>query len=140
MTIRNLAIVTAIVALVNGLQGLLIPAQFIAPWGIELPEAGLLVTRIFGAHVLSLAVIDWFARNDLRGGARPGAERGIVLANVLLPAVTIVILVVGIVGGIVSAFGWATVALLAVLGVGWVYFGLLERGTGRTDALSRGGA
>jgi hypothetical protein len=129
MTIHNLAIVTAVVALVNGGQGLLIPAQFIAPWGIELPGAGLLVTRIFGAHVLSLAVIDWFARNDLRGGGRPGAERGIVLANVLLPAVTIGILVVAILGGVVSAFAWATVALLAILGVGWAYFGLLERGT-----------
>jgi hypothetical protein len=134
MTIRTLAIATAAVAMFNGSAGLLVPAAFIAPFGIELPEAGLLVTRIWGAHVLSLAVIDWFARNDLRGGGRPGAERGIVLANVLLPAVTIVILVVGILGGIVSALAWGTVALLAVLAIGWIYFGLLERGTGWTAA------
>jgi len=127
MNIRNLAIVTALVALVNGLTWLLVPAQFTAPLGIELPEGGLLVTRMLGAHVLSLAVIDWFARNDLRGGGRPGAERGIVLANVLLPAVTIVLFVVAILGGIVSAFGWATVALLAILAIGWTYFGLLRQ-------------
>jgi hypothetical protein len=134
MTIRTVAIVTAVVATVNGSAGLLVPAQFLAPMGVELPESGLLVTRIWGAHVLSLAVIDWFARNDLRGGGRPGAERGIVLANVLLPAVTIVILVVGILGGMVSAFGWGTVALLAILAIGWIYFGLLERATDGTPA------
>jgi hypothetical protein len=123
----NLAIVTALVALFNGLRGLVVPAQFNAAFGIELPEADLLITQILGAHVLGLAVIDWFARNDLRGGGRPGAERGIVLANVLLPAATIALLVVAILGGIVSPVPWATVALLAILVIGWTYFGLLRQ-------------
>lgn len=133
MTIRNLAIVSAVLAVLFGLGALLVPAQFLAPFGVELPEAGLLVTRLFGAHLVALSVVDWFARDDLRGGGRPGTERGIVLANILAPALSIVLVVTGMLGGIVGAIGWVNVALLAIIGVGWIYLGLLG-GTDGTPA------
>jgi hypothetical protein len=131
MTIRNLAIVSAVLAWLFGLAALLVPAPFLAPFGVELPEAGLLVTRLFGAHLVALGVVDWFARDDLLGGGRPGTERGIVLANVLTPALSIVLLVTGMLGGIVGALGWVNVALLAIVGAGWVYLGLLRGTDGR---------
>src|SRR5688572_9228074 len=127
MNIHNLAVVSAVVAGLFGITALLIPAQFLAVYGVELPEAGLVMTRLFGAHVLAIAVLDWFARNDLRGGGRPGAERGIVQVNVLSPTLTIILVVVAILGGLVNVFGWVSVAVLAVLGIAWVYLGLLER-------------
>ena len=86
------------------LAGLLAP--FLAVFAVELPEAGLVVTRLFGANVLGIAVLDWFARDDLRGGGRPGAERGIVLVNVLSPTLSIILVVGAIVGGIVNELGW----------------------------------
>ena len=109
-----------------GLPALLVPAQFVAPFGVELPEAGLLTTRLFGGHLLALAVVDWFARNDLRGGGRPGTERGIVIANMLAPTLSIVILLAELFGGMVNAIAWVNVAVLAVIVAAWVYFGLLE--------------
>ena len=128
MNLHNLAVVSTVVAGLFGLAALLVPAQFLAVYGVKLPEAGLLVTRLFGAQVLAIAVLDWFARNDLRGGGQPGAERGIVLVNVLSPALTIVLLVGAILGGIVKELGWVTVVLLAVIGIAWIYLGgLLER-------------
>lgn len=126
MTIRTLAVVSAVLAALFGLPALLVPAQFVAPFGVELPEAGLLTTRLFGAHLLALAVVDWFARNDLRGGGQPGTERGIVIANLLTPTLNIVLLVAAVFGGIVNALAWVNVLFLAVIGAGWVYFGLLE--------------
>jgi hypothetical protein len=77
--------------------------------------------------VLGIAVLDWFARDDLRGGGRHGAERGIVLVNVLSPTLSIILVVGAIVGGIVNELGWVTVAILAVIGIAWVYLGLMER-------------
>ena len=127
MNIRSLAVVSAVVAGLFGLTALLVPAQFLALYGVELPEAGLVMTRLFGAHVLAIAVLDWFARNDLRGGSRPGAERGIVLVNLLSPALTVILVVAAILGGLVNAFGWVSVAILAVIGLAWLYLGLLER-------------
>src|SRR5919106_411567 len=127
MNIRNIAVASAVVAALFGLAALLVPAQFLALYGVELPEAGVVVTRLFGAHVLAIAVLDWFARNDLRGGGQPGAERGIVLVNVLSPALTIVLVVGAILGGLINEFGWVSVAILAVLGIAWIYLGLLER-------------
>jgi hypothetical protein len=127
MNIRNLAVVSAIVAGLFGLGALLFPAPFVAFFGVELPEAGLVMTRLFGAHVLAIAVLDWFARDDLRGGGQPGAERGIVLVNVLSPALSIVLVVMAILAGIANELGWVNVAILAVLGMAWVYLGLVER-------------
>ena len=127
MNIHNLAVISAVVAGLFGLAALFLPAPFLALFGVELPEAGLVVTRLFGANVLAIAVLDWFARDDLRGGGRPGAERGIVLVNVLSPTLSIVLIVGAIFAGIVNALGWVTVAILAVLGIAWVYLGLLER-------------
>lgn len=134
MNIRNLAVVSALLALLFGLAALLVPAQFVAPYGVELPDAGLVTTRLFGGHLVAIGVLDWYARNDLRGGGRAGAERGIVLANLLSPALSIVIVVVAFLGGIVNALAWVNVALLALLVIGWIYLGLLERGTGGTPA------
>ena len=133
MNMRNLAVVSAVVAGLFGLTALLLPAPFLAVFGVELPEAGLVVTRLFGANVLGIAVLDWFARDDLRGGGRPGAERGIVLVNVLSPTLSIILVVGAIFGGIVNALGWVTVAILAVLGVAWVYLGLVERPGAATE-------
>jgi hypothetical protein len=127
MNIHNLAVVSAVVAGLFGLGALLVPAPFVGFFGVELPEAGLVMTRLFGAHVLAIAVLDWFARNDLRGGGRPGAERGIVLVNVLSPALSIILVAGAILAGIVNELGWVNVAILAVLGIAWVYLGLLER-------------
>ena len=134
MTIRTLAVASAVVAALYGLGALLVPVQFLAPFGVELPEAGLLTTRLFGANLLALAVIDWFARNELRGGGQPGAERGIVLANVLSPTLSIIVVVAAIFGDIVNALGWVNVGLLAVIAAAWLVLGLLERPAAGTAA------
>ena len=127
MNIRNLAVVSAVVAGLFGLAALFVPAPFLAVFGVELPEAGLVMTRLFGAHVFAIAVLDWFALNDLLGGGRAGAERGIVLVNVLSPALSIILVGAAVLGGIANELGWVSVAILAVLGIAWVYLGILER-------------
>jgi hypothetical protein len=127
MTMRTVAIASAAIGALFGLAALLVPAQFVASFGVELPEAGLLTTRLFGAHVLAIAVIDWFARDDLPGEAKDGAERGIVIANLLSLTLSMILVAAAAVAGIVNAFGWVNVGILAVLAVAWLYFGLFAR-------------
>ena len=134
MTIRTLAVVSAVLAALFGLPALLVPAQFVAPFGVELPEAGLLTTRLFGAHLLALAVVDWFARSDLRGGGQPGWERGIVIANILAPALSIILVVAAILAGVINALGWVNAGILSVIAAAWLYFGLMERRAADTAA------
>jgi hypothetical protein len=129
MTMRTVAVVSAAIGALLGLAALLVPAQFVAPFGVELPEAGLLVTRLFGVHLLALAVVDWFARDDLPGDGEPGTEQGIVIANLLTLTVSTILLVAAILAGTVNALGWANAAILVVLAVAWLYFGLLRQGT-----------
>jgi hypothetical protein len=129
MTMRTVAIASAAIAALFGLAALLVPAQFVAAFGVELPEAGLLTARLFGVHVLAIAVIDWFARDDLPGESQDGAERGIVIANLLTLTLSIILVSAAALAGIVNAFGWVNVGLLAVIDVAWLYFGLLQRKT-----------
>ena len=124
MNIRILAIVSAAFAAINGLAALLAPAQFVAPYGVELPEAGLVITRLFGAHLLPLAALDWISRNDLAEAPRRGARLGVVVANILTPALGIIVVVIAVAAGTISQLGWVNVVLLAVLLIAWVYYGL----------------
>ena len=126
MSIRVLATVTAAIAGLLGLGALLVPAQFVAPYGVELDEAGLLMARLLGAHLVPLAVLNWLARDDLE--RRTGARAGIVAANVATPALSIVVTALATVSGVVNELGWGQIALLAVLLVGWVYYGVMDRG------------
>jgi hypothetical protein len=134
MTMRTVAIVSAALGALFGLAALLVPAQFVALFDVELPEAGLLVTRLFGVGLLAVAVIDWFARDALPGTGQPGTEQGIVIANVLSLTLTFILVVAATLAGTVNALGWANAGLLAVIAVAWLYFGLLQRGTDATTA------
>jgi hypothetical protein len=127
MTMRTVAIASAALGALFGLAALLAPAQFVALFDVELPEAGLLTTRLFGVGLLAVAVIDWFARDALPGTGQPGTERGIVIANVLSLTLTIILVVGATLAGTVNALGWVNGGLVAVLDVAWIYFGLLQR-------------
>jgi len=126
MNIRNVALLSVVVVVPFGLAALLVPAQFLALYGVELSDAGLVMTRLFGVQLLSIALVDWFARHDLRGGGQPGAERGIVAANIFSPALSTFLIIAATLGGTINALGWANVVILAVLAAAWVYVGLLK--------------
>ena len=134
MTMRTVAIASAALGALFGLAALLVPAQFVALFDVELPEAGLLTTRLFGVGLLAVAVIDWFARDALPGTGQPGTERGIVIANLLSLTLTTMLVVSATLSGTINALGWANAGLLAVVAVAWLYFGLLARGTAATTA------
>ena len=126
MHIGTLAAISAVVAALLGFAAMLVPAQFLAPFGVELDDAGLFTTRLFGSHLVGLAAINWFARDDLRDTPRDrGARRAIALGNLLTPALSITIVVTALLAGTVNALAWAIVALLALLLVSWAYYGFM---------------
>lgn len=126
MNIRNVALASAVAVLPFGLAALLVPAQFLALYGVELSEAGLVMTRLFGVHVLIIALVDWLARNDLRRASEPGAHRGIVAMNIFSPTLSLFLILGATLGGTINALGWVNVAILAALAATWVYAGLIK--------------
>jgi len=126
MNIRNVALLSVVAVAPFGLAALLVPAQFLAIYGVELSDAGLVMTRLFGVHVLLIAIVDWYARNDLRGAGESGVHRGIVTMNIFSPTVSLLLILGATLGGTINALGWANVGILAVLALAWIYVGLMK--------------
>ncbi len=120
MTLKNLLVVNAIVALFFGLALILSPDRLLLVFGITLSEAGLLIGRLLGAAILGNAALMWLARDCEESEAR----RVIVLALAIGFAIGVIVAVQGQLSGVVNSAGWAIVAiyLLALLGYGYFRF------------------
>ena len=119
MTLRTLLLIGAIVEAFFGIQFLLAPNLALAPLGVVVNPAGLMLARMFGAALLTLAFMFWSARDAATGPALTAIVRG----GAIYYAVSAVPLVLGVVGGLANGLGWVTVALHVVLALGFANFG-----------------
>jgi hypothetical protein len=123
MKLSALMIVNAIVATVFGLGFILAPGQvasFYSPEGAG-PEGGAVlqvVAQLFGAALITFAVLTWVARNAPDSEAR----RAILLALFIGDSVGCIIALIAQFGGAVNALGWSTVAIYLLLAIGFGYF------------------
>ncbi len=120
MTLKNLLVVNAVIALFFGLALILSPDRLLLVFGITLSEAGLLIGRLLGAAILGNAALMWLARDCEESEAR----QVIVLALAIGFAIGVIVAVQGQLSGVVNSAGWAIVAiyLLALLGYGYFRF------------------
>lgn len=86
----------------------------LAIYGITLDEAGTLVAQLFGALLISFAVLNWFARNV----TDPEARQAVVFGNLAADVVGLVVILIGQLAGIANALGWSSVAIYLLLALG----------------------
>jgi len=91
-------------------------------YGITLDKAGTLVAQLFGALLISFAVLNWFARNV----TDPEARRAVVLGNLAGDVVGFVVILLGQLAGIANGLGWSNVAIYLLLALGFAYFQFME--------------
>jgi hypothetical protein len=115
--------VVAGVSVITGLAALLAPAQVAGVFAVALDDPGMSVTRLLGAAYLGYAVIVWFAR-DIRDQA---AQRAIALGNLASWAISMVVIVAGVVTSLAGAQSWSLVALAVVFSAGWGYLAFVDR-------------
>src|SRR5438093_12977980 len=104
--------IAAVVALIFGLGFVLIPDQVLSWYGLTganaLNDAGILMTRLFGATLIGFGALDWFAKDVEESGAR----RAIVIGGFVSTAIGFVVFLIaqlGTFGTLVNALGWVTV-------------------------------
>jgi hypothetical protein len=132
MSLRTVALVTGVIGILYGLGFLVVPAPILAVLGVQLPEAGLLVARLFGANLTALGVIDVLARNSLDTAARPeNARNAIVSGNVISSALSALLALWGVVAGLTNELGWGNVVLAALIAVAWGYTGFARSSSAR---------
>jgi hypothetical protein len=107
-------------ALLFGLGFLMVPAALLPLYGVSTDGATVLMGRFFGAALAQLGLVLYLLR-DVRDGL---ALRGLALAGVIGSVFGAVVALMGVLSGGTNALGWSTVAIYAVLGLG--YAGLLR--------------
>lgn len=117
MKLSNLLVVAAALGAVFGVGFVVASGPLLAIYGITLDPAGTLVAQLFGAALISLAVLNWLARNL----TDPEARRAVVLGNLAGDVVGFVVILIGQVAGIANALGWSNVAIYLLLALGFAY-------------------
>jgi hypothetical protein len=120
--LNNLLVVAAVIGAVFGVAFVVASGPLLAIYGITLDKAGTLVAQLFGALLIGLAVLNWFARNV----TDPDARQAVVLGNLTGDVVGFVVILIGQLAGIANTLGWVNVAIYLVLGLGFAYVQLMQ--------------
>ena len=123
MKLKQLLIIHAVIALVNGVIFLIIPVQYLSFFGVEISGPDdIFINRLFAAALLTYALVAWFARNADFSEAR----QAILLGYFIPIAIGFIITLVGQLSGIMNLFGWSLVALYLTMATGYGYFYFIE--------------
>jgi len=113
MTIKTFFTIIAVLALVRGIGFVLIPEQVAASYGMATSPSSVLTGRLFGAALLALGLIFWFARDD-----SSQSVRGVLIATGITDTVGLVVVVMGTVAGTMNSMGWIAAFNLSLPGSG----------------------
>ena len=100
-----------------GLAFILVPAQTMSLYSVTLAEGGLLMTRLFGAAFIVLALWLGLARDT----EELASKRAVAISVTVGDVIGCAIMVYAIMIGSVNALGWLTAILYLLLAIGFGY-------------------
>jgi hypothetical protein len=126
MRLYPFLVIKAGISVVFGLSFLLIPVETISLYGVSLDPNGAYVARYFGALLLGIGFICWFAR--LCTGYLE--IQGILLSLFIADTLGFLIALFAQLSGAFNALGWVNVAIWLLLAVGLGYFRFINQDYG----------
>jgi hypothetical protein len=90
MTIKTFFSIIAVLALVHGVGFVLVPEQVAASYGMATSVSTILMARLFGAALIGLGLVFWFAR-----GGTSETSRGVLIATVVGNTIGLIVVVLG---------------------------------------------
>jgi hypothetical protein len=122
MTLRNLFILNAIVALGFAIGFLVIPGTMWELYGVT-PGPGVnLAGQFFAVELIAVGLLSWLVRNV----SDTAALKAITLALLVADVIGLVVSFIGIFGGVFNAMGWSAVVIYLGLSLGYAYFRFLQ--------------
>jgi hypothetical protein len=118
MKFKTMMIIKAVVCLGFGLALLFLPDFLYGIFGASLNDGGRFAAREYAAAMFGILMITWFGRNALESDLR----RAVILGLTLYDGIGVVISVIAVLAGVMSALGWLVVVLYLFLAVGFGYF------------------
>jgi hypothetical protein len=122
MKLSTLLAIAAVIGAVFGVAFVVASGPLLSIYGITLDKAGTLVAQLFGALLIGLATLNWFARNV----SDPEARQAVVLGNLVGDVIGFVVILLGQVAGIANALGWSNVAIYLLLALGFAYVQFMQ--------------
>jgi hypothetical protein len=122
MKLSNLLVVAAVIGAAFGVAFVVATGPLLSVYGITLDKAGTLVAQLFGALLIGLAVLNWFARNV----TDPEARQAVVYGNLVGDVIGFVVILIGQLAGIANAVGWSSVAIYLLLALGFAYVQFMQ--------------
>lgn len=119
LSLPTFLLIAAVIEALFGVGFLLLPEAVLAPLGVKLNAAGIMMTRIFGAALIAFALVFWW----LRELPSSQASTAVFRAASIYFVVSAVPLLLGITGGLANAMGWGTFVIHVLLAAGFWHFG-----------------
>ena len=122
MNYRILFILNALIAVLLGLGLLTVPNMVLNQFGVDAYAATKLVTQFFGAAMLALGLLLWFAKNV----AEENLQKGMAIALLVGAAAGLVIALIGATSGILRSNAWMAMGVYVVFGLAYAYLVFLR--------------
>lgn len=116
MNTRTVMLIAAVIALIFAAGLLLMPASMATLYGMGASPSEILLARFFGVTLLTVGLINWFAKDADYSTLHP-----IFLGNMIGDFVGAAVTVMGVLGGVMNALGWSSVAIYLLLGLAFAY-------------------
>lgn len=124
MNLKNLFLINSILALIFGLGFLIIPADVFKQYGVlMMPKAGIGIARLYGASLIGISILSWFAK-DLKPG---DGRRAIASALFIMDAISVIVSLMNRLNGVTNNLGWANVVMFGLLAAGFGYFTFVKK-------------
>ncbi len=121
MRLSTLLLIGGLLGLAFGVGFLLAPRPMLTLYGVPTDPSVVLMARFFGAALVQLGLVLFLIRDV----GDPRTQRGVVIGSFIGSVVGLVVALTGQFWDLVNQFGWSTVAIYALLtlGYGSIMFG-----------------
>ncbi|HEY8793334.1 MAG TPA: hypothetical protein VIM15_00200 [Gemmatimonadaceae bacterium] len=132
MKLGTFITIAAVIAIAFGVSFAVAPALMLTLYGIPSHPGTTILARFFGATLFNLGLVVFSLRNVLE----PARHMGFVRASLIGTFLGLLVAIHGQRTGAVNALGWSSVAIYALLSLGYAYFALGNRQTASGSASS----
>ena len=118
MNFRTFMTIYAVVSILFGLGFVLAPNVVLSIYGVETDLAFRYIGQLFGAALVTLAVLAW----SFRTAGSSEVRKPVVVSLLAGEAIGFIVAFFRQLGGAMNMFGWSVVAVYLLLTVGLAYF------------------
>jgi len=118
MKLSTFLSIVGVVAVLFGIGFVAAPAEVLAQYGITADRSVAIMSRFFGAALINIGLIAWFARFIVD----PVGRRSIILAGLIGDVIGFFVALQGQMNGDVNSLGWSTVIIYGLFAIGFAYF------------------